>query len=182
MHPEPGEWLELLARRTRTYASQPYFQLAAAYRSAGHERDVRRVHVARQRDLLRRGNLAAGARVWHRITGATVGYGYRPAVALVWWLAVLVVSVVLVVAVAGPLGLTVRPGQPGACAVVDRIGLALDTVTPLVKLDAVQRCRLASAGGAGGLVVVAAWILQGLGWAFLTLFVAGFTGLVRRSG
>ena len=47
------EWLDLLANRTRQYASQPYHQLAAAHQAAGHERDVRRIGIAQQRDLRR---------------------------------------------------------------------------------------------------------------------------------
>ncbi|GAB2966432.1 hypothetical protein LWP59_22095 [Amycolatopsis acidiphila] len=176
-----GEWLHLLAHRTSHYTSQPYFQLAAAHRGAGNERDVRRIHLARQRDLLRRGDLAPGARLWHRLTGLTVGFGYRPAVALLWWLGALLLSVLLVVGVAGPAGLTLHGGQPGSCALVEQVGLALNTATPLVKPDVQQRCQLATAG-AGGLVVAASWLLQALAWAFVTLFVAGFTGLVRKSG
>lgn len=176
-----AEWLDMLAKRTSHYASQPYFQLAAAHRAAGNERDVRRIHVARQRDLLRRGNLDYAGKVWHRLTGLTVGYGYRPAVALLWWLGALVLSGLLVVGVAGPAGLTLHAGQPGSCSLVEQIGLALNTATPLVKPDMQQRCQLDPAG-AGALVVAGTWLLQALAWGFVTLFVAGFTGLVRRSG
>lgn len=178
---ELADWLDLLARRTAHYASQPYLQLAAAHRGAGNERDVRRIHVARQRDLLRRGDLAPGARLWHRLTGLTVGFGYRPAVALLWWFGALLLSVLLVVGVAGPAGLTLRADRPGPCALAEQVGLALNTATPLVKPDLPQRCQLDPAG-AGGLVVAASWLLQALAWAFVTLFVAGFTGLVRKPG
>ncbi|WAL63212.1 hypothetical protein ORV05_19475 [Amycolatopsis cynarae] len=174
------EWLELLSLRTTHYTSQPYFQLAAAHRAAGHERDVRRIHLARERDLLRRGKLGLRGRVWHRLTGLTVGYGYRPAMALLWWLGVLVVSVLLIAGVAGPAGLVVRAGASGTCALVDQIGLALDSAAPLVKTDALQRCRLDTGVPGGQFVVAATWVLQALAWAFVTLFVAGFTGLVRK--
>jgi hypothetical protein len=50
-----------------------------------------------------------------------------------------------------------------------------------VKPDVQQRCQLDTAG-AGGLVVAGTWLLQALAWAFVTLFVAGFTGLVRKLG
>lgn len=176
-----GEWLDLLAHRTSHYSSQPYLQLAEGHRAAGNERDVRRVHLARQRDLLRRGSLPFGGRLWHRITGLTVGYGYRPAVALLWWAGVVVAAVLLVAGVGGPAGLVVRAGQEGTCSLVEQVGLALNTVTPLVKTDAQQRCQV-SPTGAGGALLAATWLLQALGWAFLTLFVAGFTGLVRKPG
>ncbi|SFJ25061.1 hypothetical protein SAMN05421835_10450 [Amycolatopsis sacchari] len=178
---ELAEWLDLLAHRTSHYASQPYLQLAEAHRAAGNERDVRRIHLARQRDLLRRGHLPPGGRLWHRVAGLTVGYGYRPAVALVWWAGVVALSVLLVAGIAGPAGLAVHIGQSGRCTLVEQVGLALNTATPLVKTDMQQRCQL-DAAGAGGVLVAASWVLQALAWAFVTLFVAGFTGLVRKPG
>jgi hypothetical protein len=178
-----AEWLDMLATRTPRYASQPYFQLASAHQAAGHERDVRRIHLARHRDLLRRGDLDLWARTWHRITGVTVGYGYRPATALLWLVATLLASVLLVTAVAAPAGLTVRSSTAtaAACSPVEQIGLALNAAVPLIKPDGQQRCQLDSTTGRGQLVVAASWVLQILAWGFLTLFVAGFTGLVRKS-
>lgn len=186
------EWLDMLATKTLRYASQPYFQLAAAHQAAGHERDVRRIHLARHRDLLRRGNLDLWSRTWHRVTGLTVGYGYRPALALLWLVATLFTSVLLVTAVAAPAGLATRSApattaaavaaQPTApCSPVEQIGLALNAATPLIKPDDQQRCRLDTTTSHGQLVVAATWLLHILAWAFLTLFVAGFTGLVRKT-
>ncbi|TWP46711.1 hypothetical protein FKR81_34550 [Lentzea tibetensis] len=168
------EWLELLAEKTPRYASQPYLQLAAAHQAAGHERDVRRIRVAQQRDLLRRGRLSRSGRLWHRVSGATVGFGYRPATALLWLLAVLALSVGLMVGVAGP-------GGAVRCSTVEQIGHALSSATPLVKPDPAQRCQVATTTGLGQFVVVTTWVLQLLAWAFATLFVAGFTGLVRKN-
>ena len=173
------EWLDMLANRTRQYASQPYHQLAAAHQAAGHERDVRRIRIAQQRDLLRRGQLTRRGRTWHRVTGLTVGYGYRPSAALLWLAATLTVAVLMIVGVAGPAGL-VR-GETGACSAVDQVGVALNAATPLIKPDTQQRCRIITTTGLGQFVVVATWILQGLTWAFATLFIAGFTGLVRKT-
>ncbi len=168
------EWLELLSGRTPWYASQPYLQLAAAHQAAGNERDVRRIRIAQQRDLVRRGRLTRWGRVWHRVTGATVGYGYRPALALLWLLGTLLVAVGLVAGLAGPAGV-VR-----SCSTVDQIGHALNAVTPLAKPEGVK-CQISTAGGLGQFVVVSTWLLQLLAWAFATLFVAGFTGLVRKT-
>lgn len=164
------EWLDLLANKTPQYATQPYAQLAAAHQAAGHERDVRRIRVAQQRDLLRRGRLTRWSRAWHRVTGATVGYGYRPATALLWLLGTLAVSAAVVLGSGA-----VR------CSTVEQIGYALNAAAPLVKTDAVQRCQVATTTTSGQFVVVATWILQLLAWAFATLFVAGFTGLVRKN-
>jgi hypothetical protein len=172
------EWLDMLAHRTPRYTSQPYRQLAAAHQAAGNERDVRRIRIAQQQDLLRRGQLTRWGRLWHRITGLTVGYGYRPATALAWFAATLATAILLVAGVAGPAGL-VR-GASGSCSLVEQVGVALNTATPLVKQDGSQACRLVTATGLGQLITVTTWVLQLLAWAFATLFVAGFTGLVRK--
>lgn len=162
------EWLSLLANRTPYYSTQPYLQLAAAHAGAGHERDVRRIRVAQQRDLRRRGRLSRWGRAWHLITGMTVGHGYRPALALLWLAGVLAVSVAVVT-----LSGAVR------CSAVEQVGYALNVATPLVKVDAAR--STVAATGAGQFVLASTWLLQILAWAFATLFVAGFTGLVRRN-
>jgi hypothetical protein len=172
------EWLDMLANRTLRYASQPYRQLAAAHQAAGHDRDVRHIRIAAQKDLLRRGQLSRWGRLWHRITGLTVGYGYRPAVALAWFAAALATAILLVAGVAGPAGL-VR-GTSGPCSLVGQVGVALNAATPLVKPDSSQPCQLVTSTGLGQFVTVSMWFLQVLAWAFATLFVAGFTGLVRK--
>lgn len=163
------EWLSLLATRTPTYSTQPWVQLAAAHQAAGHEQDVRRIRVAAQRDLRRRGQLSRWGRTWHLIRGLTVGHGYRPALALLWLAGVLAVSAAVVL-------------TSGAvrCSAVEQVGYALNVATPLVKVDA-TRCTVDTTSGAGQFVLAATWLLQILAWAFATLFVAGFTGLVRRN-
>jgi hypothetical protein len=80
---------------------------------------------------------------------------------------------------ADPAGL-VR-GTAGPCSTVEQIGLALNAATPLVKPDAQQRCQITTTTGLGHTVIVSMWFLQALAWAFATLFVADFTGLVRKT-
>ncbi|MGW6444420.1 hypothetical protein [Lentzea sp. NPDC055074] len=163
------EWMSLLSTRTLRYSAQPWAQLASAHQAAGHEQDVRRIRVAQQRDLRRRGQLSRWGRAWHLVRGVTVGHGYRPGLALVWLAGVLAVSIGVVL-VSG----AVR------CSTVEQVGYALNVATPLVKVDA-ARCTVDAGSGAGRLVLASTWLLQILAWAFATLFVAGFTGLVRRN-
>lgn len=163
------EWMELLSTRTLRYSAQPWTQLAAAHQAAGHEQDVRRIRVAQQRDLRRRGQLSRWGRAWHVVRGVTVGHGYRPGLALFWLAGVLAVSIGVVL-VSG----AVR------CSTVEQVGYALNVATPLVKVDA-ARCTVDAGSAAGRTVLASTWLLQVLAWAFATLFVAGFTGLVRRN-
>jgi hypothetical protein len=146
-------------------------------------REARTVLIAQRRDELRRGHLTPAVRTWTRITSLTLGYGYRPWLALVWLTAVAVAAVALAVALGATGGLA-RPGPAAApCSVVQRVGVGvgLDLSIPLVKTGARQQ-RDVTDTAAGQWLTVAGWALQLLGWAFATLFVAGFTGAVRRPG
>ena len=173
------EFLDVLASRTNSYSAQAYRQFAATHLATGNERDVRVINVAAQQDLLRRGRLDFWARTWHRITGLVLGYGYRPSRALWWWAGTVALALLLMVGVGGPAGLIAAHGV--RCGTVDQAALALNAATPLVKPAGQQDCQLASGTPLGDVLTVASWAIQALSWAFVTLFVAGFTGLVRRN-
>jgi hypothetical protein len=174
------EFLDLLAHRTNHYSSQPYHQFAATNLATGNERDVRQINIAAQRDLLRRGQLDFWTRSWHRVTGLVLGYGYRPSRALLWWAGTVALALVLMVGVAGPAGLVTAGAHGASCGTIDQAGLALNTATPLVKPAGATNCRLDTGTALGDVLAVAGWVIQALCWAFVTLFVAGFTGLVRK--
>ncbi|MGC8918453.1 hypothetical protein AB7952_04850 [Streptomyces sp. PG2] len=82
-----GERLAWLRRGRKGTVPQPYEQLAAAYRSLGPRGRGRTVLLAKQRH--RRSALPAHARLWGYVQDATVGYGYRPARAALWIIALL---------------------------------------------------------------------------------------------
>ncbi|HEX6343480.1 hypothetical protein [Umezawaea sp.] len=180
-----AEWLEVLRTGTPEYAAQPYQHLAAAERAAGHDSSARRVLMAQRRDQIDRHALTGALeRGWARLTGLTLGYGYQP------WRALLGLFLVLLVAgaAAGYLGgwggLAKVRSQAAApvegCALIDRIGFGLDAGAPLITGGARARCEPTGTGW-GTVLTVASWVLKALAWAFATLFVAGFTGAVRRT-
>ncbi|WP_394614250.1 hypothetical protein JNUCC0626_30875 [Lentzea sp. JNUCC 0626] len=172
-------WLTMLRDHTFSYEAQPYQQLAAVHRSAGHEHTARRVLIAQQRDLRRRGD--PGTRLWHWFLGVTLGYGYRPSRAVIGLLVTFLLALCLVWTTNAYNGLTPAKDRPAdSCSPVNRISLAADLAIPLVKLGGTPRCELAN-GPAGQWATGAGWIVQILGWSFATLSVAGFTGLVRKS-
>ncbi|WP_143466661.1 hypothetical protein [Lentzea kentuckyensis] len=182
-YPDPpigdGDWLQLLDTYSHAYQPQAYQQLAAVHRAAGHEAYSRKVLIAQQRDLRRRGD--PGNKLWHRILGLTLGYGYKPSRALIGLLATFVLALCLVWTAAAHNGLTPAKDRPAdACSPVNRISLAADLAIPLVKLGGTPRCELAN-GPAGQWATGAGWVIQILGWSFATLSVAGFTGLVHKS-
>jgi hypothetical protein len=184
------EWLYLLRHQTSGYAAQPYQQLAAVQRAAGHDADARRILIAQQDDLQARGQLGGSwARSWHRLLGVMIGYGYQT------WRALLGLAVVVVLAVG--LGLTaghVRAGpklyvaahakmtaQPGtACSTLEQVGLGIDRGLPLINTGIRDRCDLDTVSRTGQIITALAWILQIAAWALATLVIAGYTGLVRK--
>lgn len=178
-------WLTLLREHTPGYAAQPYQHLAAAYRAAGHDRDARTILIAQRRDQNQRAGLAPSERAWGRLTGITLGYGYQPWRALLLLLATLASAVALSVIGGHHGGLARQPAITGAgaataCTTIDQIGVGLDLGTPLIKTGARDRCQPTNTT-AGQTLTIAGWILQLLAWTFATLFIAGFTGAVRKT-
>ncbi|MDX8051327.1 hypothetical protein SK571_18210 [Lentzea sp. BCCO 10_0798] len=172
-------WLKMLRDHTREYEAQPYQQLAAVYRAAGHEHKARKVLISQQEDLRRHGD--PGNRLWHWFLGVTLGYGYRPSRAVIGLLVTFLLALCLVWTANAHNGLTPAKDRPAdSCSPVNRISLAADLAIPLVKLGGTPRCELAN-GPAGQWATGAGWVVQILGWSFATLSVAGFTGLVRKS-
>lgn len=155
-------WLALLRGGTPGYAAQPYQHLAAACRAAGHDTEARQVLVAQRREQLRSGAITGRLeRLWSRVTGLTLGYGYQPWRALVGLLGVIAVAVVLAVVLGGGGALAATGG--GACTVVEQVGVELDLGTPLVSTGMRARCDITDTA------------------AFATLFVAGVTAVVRKT-
>ncbi|MFF7243802.1 oxidoreductase [Embleya sp. NPDC008237] len=81
------DWVE---RGTPEYTPQPYDQLAGAYRAAGEDEHARSVLLAKQRR--RRAGLGPAGRLWGHVQDAAIGYGYRPARALGWLVALVAVG------------------------------------------------------------------------------------------
>lgn len=197
--PEPSDdlnqWLRLLGECTR-YAAQPYQQLASAYRAVGEEAKARKILIQQQDDLHTRGGKLLGGkwpRARHWLLGKTIGYGYRT------WRAFLGLAVVLVLALslgmlAGHLHGDGRwvaahtdkaaPLTVGsACSTAEQIGLGVERALPLLigNTGVGDRCALDSNSAAGQALTAVGWTLQLAAWAFATLAIVGFTGLVRKT-
>ena len=156
-------------------------RLAAAYQAAGHEDEARRVLIAQQLHLRDSGLLTGWSRLRHRAFGLTLGYGYQSWRAIVGLLAALLAAVVLLVAVPGGSTRPPSAAAPGTpCVAVERVGLAIDLTVPLLNSGARDRCDVATSTRSGAAVLATTWLLQLAGWAFATLLVAGYSGLVRR--
>ncbi len=186
------EWLHLIIHHSRGYRPQPYHQLAAALRANGHESAAREVLIAQQRDLYRRGDvggpLSKGA---HWLWGALAGYGYRSGRAVVAVVLVLVVAAGLGIAaghtslgpgryVAAHTSQTLNPRSP--CSLVEQIGVGIDRSVPLTPARIGNRCDFDTSSPAGEAFTATAWVLQALVWTLATLAIAGYLGLIRKTG
>jgi hypothetical protein len=175
-------WLNFLDKKTSHYTARPYQQLAAAYRRNGHESETRKI-LMRQREAqiewkairTRRG------RLWARFTGLTLGYGYQPWRALIGLLSVFALSIVLAFCYGQAFVHTKNALAPGTpCTRLERIGVGLDLGVPILKTTTRSQCDLTMTATGEHLLIIT-WILQILAWVFATLFIAGFTGAVRKT-
>lgn len=76
------------------FTPQPYLQLAATYQRAGREHERRSVlyHMHHERNRRADSWLHWYSKVWNYAQDWTVGYGYRPGLALIWLLGLSVFS------------------------------------------------------------------------------------------
>jgi hypothetical protein len=140
-----AEWLAALRYRAPHYSAQPYQQLAAATRAAGHDGDTRRVLMAQRRDQIRRSALTAvPERTWAKTTGILLGYGYQPWRALLYLIAVLAAAVTLAIIAGGHHGGLAHPARATlpntACTSMEQIGVGIDLGLPLIKTNARESC------------------------------------------
>lgn len=183
---ERADWLELIRWGTPVFSAQPYAHLSRLSVDAGRDDEARRVLVSRGKDQLRRAKLGLPTRVWLYVWGITVGFGYRPWLALLWLLGIIGVGVVgTLVVSARHLGLVptghseeqLHSSPQVGCGPLEQIAWTADSILPIVDLS--TDCFVAG-GVWGGILQIGVGTLQILSWALLTLFVAGFTQLVRK--
>ncbi|MFI0373428.1 hypothetical protein ACH35V_36680 [Actinomadura sp. 1N219] len=202
-----AEWVAFLRDRA-CYAAQPYRQLADVYTAAGWDDDARKVLIAQQDDLLAGGRGLSGAeRLRLRVLRIVLGYGYQTWRALVGLALTVVATVILTVVAAQTTDAVQMPPRPGPapapadapaavaagegasgqgedgqtrhCQFVDQVGLGIELAIPLLNTTRRTRCNLIATSDGEQWIVAAGWAPQFLGWAFATLFVAGYTKLIR---
>jgi len=184
------QWLHLLRHHTTGYTAQPYQQLAAAERAQGHDGPARRILIAQQDDLRRRGRLGSRpTRFVHWAWGRLAGYGYRTGR--------LIAALLLAITTAGALGVlaghtpirdnrnvaahTLRAEHPHTpCSITEQIGLGIDRGLPLGATGLRDRCDLDTTSHRGQAITIAIWAVQAMVWALATLAIAGYTGLIRK--
>jgi len=191
-------------RRRGHYHPQPYEQLAAVLRRAGHVAESKKVLMAKEKHLRKFGDLGRLARVWNWFLWATLGYGYRVRRVLYCAAAVIGFGILFfwLGHGAGLLSPTFPSAAEAAAPCEKRLDetfcpwvYSLDTFLPIVNLHQEGRW-LPNRGGSdvvatfcpdryvgitwGDVLCAWFWFEIGAGWLLTTLALAGLTGLIRR--
>ncbi|MEB0267655.1 hypothetical protein, partial [Cryobacterium sp. 10I5] len=177
-------WLDFLRDGTTSYAAQPYQQLAAVARAAGHDADARRALIAQRDDQVKRGTLTGLAKAWARFTKLALGYGYQPWRALIGVAGSLLIAILVTSFVPGALAVvttsTTNELISTPCTGIQTFQIAVDMTIPLVSTGTGSACHITSTVGGqtvGGIGV----FLTLAGWALTALFAAGFTRAIRQA-
>ncbi|NUU23786.1 MAG: oxidoreductase [Streptomycetaceae bacterium] len=159
--------LRWLGQATSRYEPQPYEQLAAAYRASGQDEEARSVLLAKQRRS--RETLRLPGRIWGYVQDAAIGYGYRPARALAWLVALIAVGTA-VFAVNRP-----TPVNADEAPHWNALFYTLDLLLPVVTFGQEQ------AWNPGGWAQWVAYTLVILGWVLAGAAAAGATRVLNRA-
>ncbi|WP_146955914.1 hypothetical protein [Glutamicibacter soli] len=182
---QPKAWLKFLKKQTLDYAAQPYQQLAHNFFEAGHDSRVRKTLITQRFDQLRRGKPGVKDWLWGAFTGITVGFGYLSWLPIVWLIAIFAVVYCLVTRVysdglASTSELKIAGADP-TCTGLEQFQMVVDMVVPLVSTGVNETCQVVARVPDGEALAIVSMVAQGASWALLTLFVAGFTGIIRRN-
>lgn len=150
------------------YRPQPYQQLAAVYRSLGHDNDARQVLLAQQRRRHR--HLHPAGRAWGLLLDATVGYGYRPWLAALWLLAFTALGTAVFHTH------TPHPTQSGPGPHFSALAYTLDLLIPIGGLGQRTAWYWTTPG-----VQRLAYLLIAVGWLLTTAVIAGVTRTLSRN-
>jgi hypothetical protein len=155
-------WLSL----DKIFYVQPYEQLAAYYHGVGHDDLARKVQLAKMR--ARRKTLNPIGRVWNHLLDWTVGFGYRPWLAFMWF-AVLLAAGTTVFSLDHPHSIKEPAEKPHFHALV----YALDLLIPIDTFGQQQ------AFDPTGWSRWVAYALVATGWVLATALIAGVTRVLR---
>ncbi|MFG2819196.1 hypothetical protein ACGFX4_07160 [Kitasatospora sp. NPDC048365] len=164
----PRTRLDWLTRHVAAPSPAVHARVAAAYRQAGQEQAARTVLIRQER--LRHRSFGPAGRIWGLLLEAVVGFGYRPARALLW-LALLVAAGTAYFGLTGP----PRPVNPAGGPTWDPLLYVLDLVVPFLGLGQRTAWDPAHAAKAVALSLTVA------GWVLATAVAGGAARVLNRS-
>jgi len=163
-----GEFKDRLrwVSRDRMFHLQPYEQLAAWYHGIGHDDLARKIQLAKLR--ARRKTLNPVGRSWNVLLDWTVGFGYRPWLAFMWFAVLLAVGTA-VFSLDHPHPVKEPVERPHFHALVYSLDL-------LIPIDTFGQQQAFDPGGWSRWV---AYSLVAIGWILATALIAGVTRVLR---
>ena len=155
--------------QARGFQQGAWQQLIEVYRAQGRDDDATRAAIAMHNDRVKRAGLP-WYRGWGRqVLRVVIGHGYRPWLAGVWAAAIITVFALVVWQWSGMFVAETEDlaGSP------QPVAYAADTFLPIVDLGEAKDWKPT------GWVRWVEWSVILFGWALTTIFVAGFTRIVR---
>jgi hypothetical protein len=199
------DWLD----RQKSYARQPYRQLASVMKDEGNDEDARKVLYKMECLVESQENPSALGRLWRSTLNGVTGYGYYPLRALRWFVALVLLGFLFFGCgfYAGSMvptdkeayvSFTRQHSLPGHYARFHAFIYSVENSFPLVKLGQVDlwqpdpsshaidtSCDATSADTFHRLLApkVLLWFRWGqilAGWILATVWIAGLSRLIRR--
>lgn len=171
--------LDYLRRQGKTeFSLQPHRKLAETLRQSGYEDNARSVLIDMHKARREQGGFGLLGSLWSWVLQWTIGFGYRSYGAFLWSL-VFVVLGTLFFRAGYHAGYLVPVKVGSVSPEFSCIAYSLDTFLPIINLHQ-EEFWMPAGYGRGRWLQAYYWIHICLGWALITLGVAGFTGLIRR--
>jgi hypothetical protein len=205
--PEGGIQVEWLHRQPDQFLAQPYERLAETLRSMGLEEEARKVMIEKNKDAgrhaivqdwrARRYPKLLWDFFWYKVFGRLIGYGYRPWSAL--FLSFIIIAVGRFLFKQGYNSKILIPTEDNVSSKrlnetypkFNALIYSLETFVPLVKLGIAEYWMPNAFGGpelrigkfaplkVGSFLRGYFWFHILAGWILTTLWVGGFTGLLK---
>jgi hypothetical protein len=157
--------LDWLAAGTEDHQVQPYEELAALYSRLGQMAEARRVLHTKERH--QRATKTAIGRAWGVLQDISIGYGYQPWRAAIWF-ALLLAAGSAIFAASKP------PPHVNGAPPFNPVIYTLDLLVPIISLG--QKTSFHPTG----LEQWLSYLLMGVGWLFASTIAAAIARVIRR--
>jgi hypothetical protein len=155
-------------RSAVSYDPGVWHRLADVYRREGRDGEATATSIAMQNDRMVRAGLPSYRRMGHWLLRVLIGHGYRPWLAVAWALLVITAFATVV-----SLERDHLVAVEGANDSLQPLVYSADTFLPVIDFG------LGGQWIATGWVAWVQWTVILIGWLLSTVFVAGFTRIVR---
>ena len=197
------KWLRRQGQKN--FSPQPYEQLAQVLQRSGHNQAATEVLIGKQEDLRCYGKLNPLSHFWNLLLGITIAHGYQPLRALIFALGFIIAGIGLFdwgysTKLISPSHVeTFKPSNSFKVKQIsddypkfNSVLYSVDTFIPIMDLYQKSYWLPNANRGAqirlieciqirtGGVLRYYFWFHIIMGWLLTSLWVAGFTGLVRR--